>query len=102
MHAMTLTYGRLLRLATVAIALLIAPNLIMITALDAWSQTRTIKIIVPFTPGSPPDIPARLLADQISRVQGITMLVENRPGASGTIGAAADGGTLLVTTPALV
>jgi tripartite-type tricarboxylate transporter receptor subunit TctC len=105
---MKLALRRFLFLAAAAATLLAIPDRMTISARDAWSQTRTIKIIVPFTPGSPPDIPARLLAEQISRAQGTTMLVENRPGASGTIGteavarAVADGNTLLITTPALV
>lgn len=69
---------------------------------------RTIKIVVPFPPGGPTDILARLLAEQISRAQGLTMAVENRPGASSVIGtetvarAAPDGGTLLINSPASI
>jgi tripartite-type tricarboxylate transporter receptor subunit TctC len=73
------------------------------------SQTiRAIKIIVPSTVGGGADILARLLADHISRAQGLTIIVENRPGASNTIGteaasrAAPDGSTLLVNTPEFV
>ena len=74
----------------------------------AWSQTRTVKIIVPSTPGGGADVLARLLADQMSKTQGHTFVVENRPGASNTIGteavsrAAPDGNTLLMTTPEFV
>jgi tripartite-type tricarboxylate transporter receptor subunit TctC len=75
----------------------------------ALAQTaRTIKLIVPSTPGGGADVLARLLADQISRTQGATLVVENRPGASNTIGteavsrAAPDGNTLLITTPEFV
>ena len=71
---------------------------------DAWSQTaRTIKIVVPVPPGASTDFVARLMAEQIGRAQGVTMVVENRPGASGMIGteavsrAAPDGTTLLMT-----
>jgi tripartite-type tricarboxylate transporter receptor subunit TctC len=70
----------------------------------AWSQTaRTIKIVVPVPPGASTDFVARLMAEQISRTQGVTIVVENRPGASGMIGteavsrAAPDGTTLLMT-----
>src|SRR5262249_24522958 len=53
----------------------------------AWSQTaRTVKIVVPYPPGRPADILARILADQISRTEGVTLLTENRPGASAVIG----------------
>src|SRR5262249_60175327 len=45
----------------------------------AWSQaTRPIRIVVPFPPGGGSDILARLLADQIGRTQGQTLLLENR------------------------
>ncbi len=58
--------------------------------------------------GGGADTLARLLGDQISRKQGQTIVVENRPGASNTIGteavarAAPDGNTVLVTTPEFV
>jgi tripartite-type tricarboxylate transporter receptor subunit TctC len=67
-----------------------------------------IKIIVPSTVGGGADILARLLADQIARMQNVTIMVENRPGASNTIGteaaarAAPDGATLLISTPEFV
>jgi len=78
-------------------------------AAPALAQTAaTIKIIVPSTAGGGADTLARLLGDQISRKQGQTIVVENRPGASNTIGteavarAAHDGNTVLVTTPEFV
>ena len=46
----------------------------------AWSQTtRTIKIVVPFPAGGSATILARLLADEVGRAHGHTMLIENRP-----------------------
>jgi tripartite-type tricarboxylate transporter receptor subunit TctC len=87
----------------------LAVLLVALSGHNAWSQTaKTIKIIVPFPPGGPTDTVARLLAEQIGRVQGPTMLIENRPGAASVIGteaaarAAPDGNTLLVTAPAFV
>jgi tripartite-type tricarboxylate transporter receptor subunit TctC len=74
----------------------------------AQAQSRTVKLIVPSTPGGGADVLARLLADQIGKAQGQTMVVENRPGAGNTIGteavsrAAPDGNTLLITTPEFV
>jgi|SRR5258708_1186199 tripartite-type tricarboxylate transporter receptor subunit TctC len=75
----------------------------------AWSQaTRTIKIIVPLPPGGGSDILARVLAEQIGRAQGPTLVVENRPGAGSAIGteaasrAAPDGNTLLINTASIV
>jgi len=68
----------------------------------------TIKIIVPSAVGGGSDILARLVADQISRAQNVTVIIENRPGASNTIGTEAvaratpDGNTLLIATPEFV
>src|SRR5215470_2642259 len=70
----------------------------------AWSQTttRTIKIVVPSAPGGVLDLLPRLLAEQIGRAQGQTVVVENRPGANEVIGieavarAAPDGNTVLM------
>jgi tripartite-type tricarboxylate transporter receptor subunit TctC len=68
----------------------------------AWSQaTRTIKIVVPFPPGGSADIMSRLLAEQVSRAQDVTMVIENRPGGGAVIAteavsrAAPDGNTVL-------
>jgi len=76
---------------------------------DAGSQTsRTIKIVVPYAPGGAPDILSRLLGEQISRSQGPSVVVENRPGAGSVIGtesvsrAPPDGNTLLTTANAFV
>ncbi len=92
-------------LATVAAAL----TLLSVTLLynGAWSQaTRIIKTVVPYAPGGVADILARLLAEQVGRAGGPTLVIENRPGAGGVIGtevvarAAPDGNTLLiVSTP---
>jgi tripartite-type tricarboxylate transporter receptor subunit TctC len=71
----------------------------------AWSQTaRTIKLIVPFPAGCPADTLARVVSEEIGRLQGATIVVENRSGAEGVIGteavsrAARDGNTLLINT----
>jgi tripartite-type tricarboxylate transporter receptor subunit TctC len=68
----------------------------------AWSQTRTIKIVVPSSAGDSTDILARLMAEHIGRAHGVAMIVENRVGAGNQIGteavwrAAPDGNTLLM------
>jgi len=63
---------------------------------------RPVKIIVPFTPAAGPDIVARILAPRLQARWDQPFVVENRPGASGTIGAelaakaAPDGHTIMV------
>ena len=88
----------------------LAATVVLLTFLDAalanhgaWSQTtRNIKLVVPFPPGGGTDILARLLAEQIGRAQGPTMVVENRPGAGTIIATEAasravpDGNTVLM------
>jgi len=49
---------------------------------------KPIRLIVPFAPGGVTDTSGRLIADQLSRRIGQTIVVENKPGASGNIGAA--------------
>ena len=69
----------------------------------AW-PTQAIRIIVTFTPGGAPDILARVLAENWQRKLGVPVLVENRPGYGGNIGADLvaksdpDGYTLLIGT----
>jgi tripartite-type tricarboxylate transporter receptor subunit TctC len=47
---------------------------------------RTVKMIVPFGPGSTPDMVARLIADRLGEKLGQSFVVENKPGASGNLG----------------
>ena len=69
---------------------------------------KPIRIIAPFTAGGPVDITARILAQKMTESWGQQIVVENRAGASGTIGsdivakAAADGYTALVSSSAHV
>ena len=93
----------------VGLAAAVAVLSITLSGHVAWSQTaRTIKVVVPFSPGGVVDFVARILAEQIGRAQGETVLIENRPGAGGAIGAEAvsraapDGNTLLMAFPDLL
>ena len=103
-NAMKLPLPQVLNLGRAAATLtVISVILLALNSPGAWSQTaRTVKIVVPFPPGGPTDTLARLLADEIGRAQGLTMVVDNRPGAGSVIGtevvsrAAPDGNTLLI------
>jgi len=75
----------------------------------AWAQTwpaKPIRVIIPFGAGSATDVIPRVVFDQLSTQLGQPIVVENRGGAGGTIGAGAvakaepDGYTLLVTSSA--
>ena len=67
---------------------------------QAW-PARPVKLIVPNSPGGMADVAARIVAQRLSETWGQQVIVENRPGAGGTIGtsyvvrAPADGYTLL-------
>ena len=54
-------------------------------AAQDW-PTKTVKIVVPFGPGSTPDMVARLIADRLQQKLGQTFVIENKPGASGNLG----------------
>ena len=74
---------------------------------QSWPN-RPIRLVVPFGAGSPPDIVSRLVADKYFPLIGQPVAVENRAGASGTIGLAevmrqpADGYTFLALPSTLV
>ena len=97
-----------MRAATRLSLVVLACAQLALAAGPALAQTRTIKIIVPSTPGGGSDTIARILADYVSRAYNQPMIVENRPGASNTIGtevvarSAPDGNTLVITTPEFV
>lgn len=69
--------------------------------------TRAIQVISPFSAGSANEIVARIVLDEVSRRIGQSIIIENRPGGGGTIGAAivanaaADGYTLLLHSASL-
>jgi tripartite-type tricarboxylate transporter receptor subunit TctC len=84
---------------------------VLLTALatSAFAQgypTKPAKVVVPYPPGGPTDIVARVVSQKLSEQMGQQFIVENRPGAGGNIGAEAvakspaDGYTLLVATTA--
>jgi tripartite-type tricarboxylate transporter receptor subunit TctC len=87
-------------------AKLFSAALVLLAAQMASAQSsypnRPVKILVGFTPGTAPDLAARILADRFSEVWGTPFVVENVPGAGSNIAtdrvakAAADGYTLLM------
>ncbi len=87
----------------IAASLLIACAIPGVAAAQDW-PTKPITMIVPFAPGGATDISARILAEQLSKELGKSVVVENRTGAAGNIGVAAavkapaDGHTLLFAT----
>ena len=94
----------LLSAAAASAAVLAAPS--------SWAQSagypnRPIKLIVPFPAGVSPDVVARLVGDKLSQALGQPVVVENRPGAGGMIGAeagtnsAADGYSLFYSVKAV-
>jgi len=55
----------------------------------AWAQaypSKAIKIIVPFTPGSATDVMGRIVSERLNAAWGQPVIVDNRPGAGGSIG----------------
>src|SRR5262245_16120865 len=94
-----MTFRQRIRLAGVMIVLAILPFADLASAQD-W-PARTVTVVVPLAAGSASDIMARVVMDQVGRQLGKTFVIENRPGAGGTVGANAvantppDGHTIL-------
>lgn len=74
------------------------------TAQAQWAPTRPVRIVVPFQGGGATDLTARLLAERLPALLGQPVVVDNRPGAGGNLGAEhvaksePDGHTLLMCT----
>ncbi|MCX7366590.1 MAG: tripartite tricarboxylate transporter substrate binding protein [Alphaproteobacteria bacterium] len=84
--------------------LLASPTILALPArAQAW-PSRPVRIIVPYPAGQSADILGRVMAEQLTKALGQQVIVENKPGAGGTIGvdvaakAAPDGYTLVIIT----
>jgi tripartite-type tricarboxylate transporter receptor subunit TctC len=84
---MTFTFRRI-ALTRIALAglTLAAPALTALAQTPAW-PSKPIRLIVGYPTGSSPDMQARLIAEPLSRALGQPVIVDNKPGASGNIGA---------------
>ena len=84
-------------------------SLTFLALLTPWSATaqgaypnKPIRVVVPFAAGSTTDIIARAISDKMSQSMGQALVIDNRGGASGTIGqqvvatAAPDGYTIMI------
>lgn len=79
----------------------------LVLAVPAWAQgypSRPIRIIVPFGPGGPSDLLARMAGQRLTEAWGQQVIIDNRPGANGVVGSelaaksAPDGYTLVMAT----
>jgi tripartite-type tricarboxylate transporter receptor subunit TctC len=95
-------------LRTTGATVIAASSLALRPARAAGYPERPVRIIVPFAPGGPTDIMARIVASRLGEAINGTIIVDNRPGAGGNIGiglaahAEGDGYTLLITSSAYV
>jgi tripartite-type tricarboxylate transporter receptor subunit TctC len=77
-------------------------------AMPALAQDRPLRVVIPFPPGGTSDLVARLVQPEVQRLLGQAMVVDNRGGAAGNLGAdnvaksAPDGTTLLLTDPGIL
>ena len=74
------------RFALLALAAAVLVGGALVAAAPARAQSRTIRIIVPYTPGGSSDIIARSIAQPLSEALKQTVIVENKPGANGNMG----------------
>src|SRR6476659_5228035 len=85
-----------------SLAVLLALVVMIGSAAAQPYPSRPIKLVVPYGPGGAGDVIARIVSEQLSKDLGVSVVVENKPGAGGMIGAQAvasahpDGYTVLL------
>lgn len=90
------------KLSFVVVSVLMAVLLAVSNAAAQQYPSKPIRLIVPFTPGGTTDILARMVGQKLTEAVGVQVVIDNRPGAAGNIGAAIaaksepDGHTLLM------
>jgi len=92
------------------VALRFAPLLLGVFAATAFAQPtgKPLRIVVPFPPGGPSDYAARVVSQKLPEFLGQPVVVDNRPGANGTLGAefvarsAPDGTTLCIANVGMI
>lgn len=92
-----------LAIVTALLGAVVSPTVFAADTTESWPQ-KTVTWIVPFPPGGAMDVMARSLGDTLSKDLGQAVIIENRPGAGGNIGAQyvatqrPDGYTMMITS----
>lgn len=73
--------------AGLAAAAVASPSILLSRALGADWPVKSVRVVVPFTPGGSTDTTARLVGNRLQEVWGQSVVIENRPGAGGNIAA---------------
>src|SRR6478609_11973103 len=96
-----------MRLTRILIVIILSIGLLPAVAQAQEYPSKTVAVIVAFPPGGDADIFARIFAQRLAAAMGKSFVVDNRPGASGNIGAEAvvravpDGHTIFYGTSSL-
>jgi tripartite-type tricarboxylate transporter receptor subunit TctC len=89
-------------ISIIAVCMVVASVVCAVSAFAQEYPTKPVRVIVPYTPGSPTDVFARIICEKLSELWGQPVVIEHRPGAGGTLGAgvvaksAPDGYTFLI------
>jgi len=83
---MNVSTSRRYNVASCAVMLILSGGAANAASMDANFPSRPIRLIVPFSPGGGTDLTARLIAQKLTEAWHQQVVVDNRPGANGTIG----------------